>query len=129
MAKYVGKIFKIPDKHLRLRGNGAHMVKITWYNPLKRIFYGRVITSLEERKVLTKEDKKFLHLQTYHREQDDVFLLLKRNKYEKIRNGNITPIPVTKAKGLSVWSGFSERKKIHISKLKNLHPEKVVIEK
>ena len=68
MAKYVGKIFKISDNKLGIHGTGAHMVKITWYNPIKRIFYGRVITSLEERKVLKPEDRKFLHLQNYHRE-------------------------------------------------------------
>lgn len=129
MAKYVGKVFKVPDRHLGIRGKGAHMIKITWYNPFKRLFYGRVITSLEDRKVLNSEERKYLHLQNYHKESENVFLLMKRNKYEKLRNGKITPIPVTKAKGLDVWSGYSERKRIHISKLKNKRPEKVVISK
>ena len=129
MAKYVGKVFKISDKHLGIRGKGAHMVKITWYNPFKRLFHGRVITSLEERKTLQNEDKKYLHLQSYHKESEDVFLLMKRNKYEKLRNGSITPIPVTKTKGLSVWSGYSQSKTIHISKLRNKRPENVEIKK
>ena len=129
MAKYVGKVFKIPDRQLGIRGNGAHMVKITWFNPFKKLFHGRVITSLEERKFLKKEDKKYLHLQNYHKESEDVFLIMKRSKYEKLRNGNIVPIPVTKVNGLSVWSGYSENKKIHISKIKNRRPEKIQIKK
>ena len=129
MAKYVGKVFKIPDRNLGIRGKGVHLVKIVWYNPFKRLFNGKVVTSLEERKVLTKEDKKNLHLRTYYKENNDTYVFIKRNKYERLRNGSIEPIPIGKTKGLSVWSGYSGNKKIHISLIKGKKPENVTIKK
>ena len=129
MAKYVGKVFKLPDRKLGIKGNGAHMVKITWYNPFKRVFHGRVITSLENRETISESEKKNLHLRTFHKESDSTYLFMNRSKYEKLRNGQIIPIPVHKASGLSVWSGYSGNRKIHIKTLKGQKALNIKIKK
>lgn len=58
MAKFVGKIFRIPDRYLKnILGNGAHFVHVTWYNPKNHKFRCKVITSLEEISSVPKSER------------------------------------------------------------------------
>ena len=52
MAKYVGKVFRVDNKTLKLKGRSAHYVHVKWYNPFTRMFKCRVLTSLENRQLL-----------------------------------------------------------------------------
>lgn len=33
MAKYVGKIFKVNNRDLNIKGNSSHFVEVKWFNP------------------------------------------------------------------------------------------------
>ncbi len=106
MAKYVGKIFKAINKDLGIRGTNPHYIKVTWYNPKKKKFLCRAITSLETKydnieslsKIKTKNKIVIKDMDSYY--------ILDGSKYKKVRTGEITPIPIKNTKGFSVWSGY-----------------------
>lgn len=127
MAKYVGKIFKVNDKDLKIRGNGSHFIHVTWYNPFKRKFRCKVITSLEDKKVLEGKQIKSSRL-TPHVKRGNIFNLFKKKKYNKLRNGHIQPIPITKTEGFDVWSGYDETRDLDLNTLKSakIQPDKKI---
>ena len=47
MPKYVGKIFKVDNRTLKLKGSSTHYVHVKLYNPFTRKFKCRIVTSLE----------------------------------------------------------------------------------
>ena len=120
MAKYVGKIFKVANNKLGIRNNGAHNVHVTWYNPLKRKFRCKVITSLESEETLIGKQRKKLDRTPYVRKvgTKDDFYLFKRSKYRSLRNGTLTPIPTTKVDGLSHWSAYGNTVDLTVNDLK-----------
>ena len=50
MARYVGKVLSVPNNGLGLRRSGTHYVHVRWYNPFKKSFWCRIMTSLEQKK-------------------------------------------------------------------------------
>lgn len=120
MAKYVGKVFKVPNSRLGIRNKGAHYVHVTWYNPFKRIFRCKTITSLEMEKTL--EGKQYIELRRtpYIKKEGstNTFYLFKREKYTSIRNGKLVPIPILKTKGLPLWSAYSKTVELSLSDLR-----------
>ena len=105
MAKYVGKVFSVPNNKLGLRRSGTHYVHVKWYNPFKKLFFCRIMTSLEEKKKLgdlTNDDKE----KRIIRMRNGNFHVFEEQKYDRLRNGDITPIPVGKVEGSDVWSGY-----------------------
>ena len=130
MAKYVGKIFKVDDKKLKIHGNGIHYVHVKWYNPFTRKFRCHVITSLEDQITIpAMERHKVLSSNAYHQIDKNTFNIFNRGKYRKLRNGDIEPIPAKKAKGFRVWSGFLESRDLHISALKRNEQKNMSIKK
>ena len=129
MAKYVGKIFKVNNTALHIKRRGTHYVHVKWYNPFTRQFRCNVITSLEDKKVLSDNEKKILSTTPYHKEKDDMYNLFSKRKYTKLRNGEIKPIPVQKTKGFDVWSGYQEMRDVHINVLKGNEQKHLKIEK
>ena len=120
MAKFVGKIFKVANNKLGIRTSGAHNVHVVWYNPFKRKFRCKVITSLETEKELKGKQYKELKRTPYIKKRGtkNTFYLFKLNKYAKVRNGALTPIPVTKTSGLPLWSAYSETVELNVNDLK-----------
>jgi len=88
MAKYVGKIFRVSNKALKIKGKGTHYVHVKWYNPFTRKFRCKVITSLEEEKKLTNRNREILKTSPFHKKSEKVFTVFSRNKYEKLRITN-----------------------------------------
>jgi len=119
MAKYVGKIFKISNKDLNIRGVGAHNVHVQWYNPFKRVFRCRVITSLETSKELDGKLKKELdNTAYYYDKKNNVYHLFRKKRYLKLRSGVIEPIPMEQTKGFEHWSGYYGAQDLNINTLK-----------
>ncbi len=118
MAKFVGKIFRISDKNLRIHGSGSHYVHVTWYNPFKRMFRCKVLTSLEDKKELVGRDIKQAQKTAYVKGDGDTFYLFKKRKYKLLREGKIQPVPAQNLEGFEVWSGYMESRDLHISVLK-----------
>lgn len=107
MPKFIGKIFRVSNKNLGIKRNGTHYVHVKKYNPQKKVFQCRVITSLEEQKKISPKDRaNVLNSTPYHKENDDTFKLFKKKKYKKIREGKIEPIPAPKLEGFTFWSGY-----------------------
>ena len=130
MAKYVGKVFRVDDKKLKIRGNGAHYVYVKWYNPFTRKFRCRVITSLENRKVIPERERHgVLSSNSYYKIDEKTYNIFNRRKYEKLRNGDIEPIPAKKTKGFKVWSGFFDARDVHITALKGNEQKNLSIKK
>ena len=105
MAKYVGKVFSVPNNKLGVRRSGTHYVHVKWYNPFKKLFFCRIMTSLEKKKTseeLTTDDKK----KRIIRKRRDFYHVFEEQKFDRLRNGDITPIPVGKIEGSDVWSGY-----------------------
>ena len=96
MAKYVGKIFEVSNSALGLRGNGTHKVHVKWYNPFKRVFRCKVLTSLEDKTKDLSTIKNSRKTNTYITKRDGEFYLFDKGKYERLRNGQIMPIPMSK---------------------------------
>ena len=120
MAKFIGKIFKVPNSKLGIRTSGAHNVHVVWYNPFKRKFRCKVLTSLEKEKELSGKEYNELKRTPYVKKRGtkSTFSLFKLNKYAKVRNGTLTPIPVTKTSGLPLWSAYSETVELGVNDLK-----------
>ena len=131
MAKYVGKIFKVNNKALKIKGSGTHYVHVKWYNPFTRKFRCNIITSLENKKELDENQRRNLHLMTFSKEKrnSELYYVFNRQKYNKLRNGKIVPIPFSKTQGFEVWSGYSDVKNLHISSLKNNEQKHMKIKK
>ena len=120
MAKYVGKIFKANNKDLGLRGLETHYIKVKWYNPKKKKFLCRVVTSLET-KYDNLESLRNSKLKNKTVIKDaEKYYVLDISKYKKIRKGIITPIPIKDTKGFNVWSGYYNSRYITLDELKNL---------
>lgn len=118
MAKFVGKIFRIPDRYLKnIRGNGAHFVHVTWYNPKNHKFRCKVITSLEEINTVPKSERGRHKGKTYAVYDDNHLAFFKYRKYSDLRNGDIQPIPVNKTKGFKVWSGYQGATELTLSEI------------
>ncbi len=105
MAKYVGKIFRVPNKFLGLKGEKTHNVYVSWFNPFKRKFNVKIITSLEDKKSFNDYSYKKGDCAVFD-EKDKSHFVLNRSKYVKLRQGKITPIPFNKCENFKVWSGF-----------------------
>lgn len=129
MAKYVGKIFRVNNAALNIKRRGTHYVHVKWYNPFTRKFRCKVITSLEDKKILSDEEKRILSSTPYHKERDNTYNLFSKRKYSKLRNGEIQSIPVQKTKGFNVWSGYSGSRDLLISALKGNEQKHLKIDK
>ena len=129
MAKYVGKIFRVNNRRLNIKRKGTHYVHVKWYNPFTRKFRCKVITSLEDKKVLSNEEKKMLSTTPYHKEKDNTYNLFSKRKYSKLRNGDIEPIPIKKTKGFGLWSGYQGTKDLNINDLKGNEQKHLRIDK
>lgn len=121
MAKYVGKIFRVSNTKLGLRGNSTHYVYVQWYDMKNKDFKCRVLTSLEKEKKFSKNDpgKFILWKSLFHRNTDDTFCIFKKQDYELIRNGEIEPIPMNKLENASHWHGFMKEVKLDKSDFKS----------
>lgn len=108
MAKYVGKIFQVTNRKLGIKRNGAHYVDIVWFDPKMKTFLGKVITSLEEKCVIPREERQKLKNNIFIQSKDnkDLFRIFEKNKYYKVRNGEIDPIPADDMHGFDVWGGY-----------------------
>lgn len=129
MAKYVGKIFRVNNTALNIKRRGTHYVHVTWYNPFTRKFRCKVITSLEEEKRLSNNERTVLQTTPFHKKEENVYALFSRKKYNKLRNGKITPIPIIKTEGFGVWSGYQETRDVHINALKGKEERGMKIKK
>ena len=130
MAKYVGKIFKVNDKNLKIHGNSSHFVYVKWYNPFTRKFRCRVITSLEEQKFIPEQDRHgVLSSNSYYQVNKNTYNIFNRHKYRKLRSGDIEPIPMKKAKGFKVWSGFFYTRDVDVTALKGNEQKNLSIKK
>ena len=128
MAKYVGKVFKVNNKALKLKGSSAHYVYVKWYNPFTRVFKCRVITSLEKR-IFLGENKRALGSTPYHKNEDGSYSLFEKQKYSKIRSGKIEPILVSRTKGFDVWHGYEGTRYLRIGQLKGNEQKHLSIKK
>ena len=128
MAKYVGKIFRVNNKDLKLKGSATHYVHVQWYNPFTRMFKGKVITSLEKRKFVG-ENKRALGATPYHKNEDASYSFFEKQKYSKLRSGKIEAIPVTKTNGFDTWHGYEGICNLHIRHLKGKEQKHLNIKK
>ena len=129
MAKYVGKIFRVNNTLLKIKRNGTHYVHVKWYNPFTRKFRCKIITSLEKQTKIDSNNKRLLGRTPFHKENDVVYSLFLKNKYSKVRNGEIEPIPVTKMEGFSVWSAYSGSRDLSVRALKGKEQSDMWIKK
>lgn len=129
MAKYVGKIFRIENVRLNIKRRGTHYVHVKWFNPFTRKFRCRIITSLEDKKVLQESERTILNSTPYYKESNSTYNLFSKNKYIKLRSGNIEPIPTNKTVGFNVWSGYLGSRNLHISVLKGKEQTNLKIKK
>lgn len=126
MPKYVGHIFKLNNAALRVKGIGTHYVHVKWYNPFKKLFYCKVITSLEHKrdsydyKQLSKVPHRFNNGQCY---------VFSKQKYKRLRDGKIVPIPMNETKGFERWSGYEGVRYLSAEKLKGKKQENMQIKK
>ena len=128
MAKYVGKIFKIDNKTLKLKGGRTHYVHVKWYNPFTRKFKCKIVTSLENRKFLG-DNKSVLGSTPYQRNEDGSYSLFEKQKYSKIRSGKIEPISVLKTKGFGFWHGYEGTRYLQARHLKGKEQKQLGIKK
>ena len=125
MAKYVGKIFKLSNAALKVRGTNEHYVHVRWYNPFKRMFYCQVITSLEH-----KRQNKGKNLNNIpHRFERGNLYVFSKQKYKRLREGKIIPIPTTQTEGFELWSGYEDSRYVTASKLKGNEVKNMKIKK
>lgn len=134
MAKFVGKIFKTSNNVLGVRGSGAHYFKVTWYNPFKRKFHCKVITSLEKTETVElKQKRQKLKNKAYVKKdgKDNEYCVFNRNKFEDLRKGEITPIPVSQTQGFPLWSGYMGTADLSLSEMRKAKPQpkKSILEK
>ena len=128
VAKYVGKVFRVDNKTLKLKGSAMHYVHVIWYNPFTRRFKCRIITSLENRKFLG-ENKRVLGSTPYHKNEDGSYSFFEKQKYSKIRDGKIEPISVKKSTGFDTWHGYEGTRYLHVRNLKGKEQKYLSIKK
>ena len=114
---------------MKIKRNGAHYVHIQWFNPFTKRFRCKIITTLEDKVELKGDDKRILGKGPFHKEIGDIYSVFAKNKYERLRKGQITPIPVSKTEGFGVWIGYEESKDLHISVLKGREQKNLRIKK
>lgn len=119
MAKYVGKIFEVNNAALGLRGNKTHKVHVQWYNPFKRIFRCKVITTLEDKTKDLSSLRDSRRTNTYITKRGEEFYLFDKGKYERLRKGEIVPIPMSKTEGFVLWSGYEHTRNLRLKTLKD----------
>ena len=105
MAKYVGKIFKVNNTHLNIKGGGTHLIHVKKYDPSKKLFYCKIITSLEKKRSSQESMGDLRKVPHYKSRSGDLFVFSK-SKYGRLRKGEITAIPVTQTKGFDYWHGY-----------------------
>lgn len=120
MAKYVGKIFRVSNTKLGLRGNSTHYVYVQWYDMKNKDFKCRVISSLEREKKFSKNDpeRAILGKSIFHRSSEDSFCIFKKQNYEMLRDGDIEPIPMRKLENATHWFGFTKSLRLNKEDLK-----------
>lgn len=119
MAKYSGKIFRVANKFLKIKKSGTHYVSVGKYNPKTKSFTCNIITSLENTVQVPKKYRQaYLQNNAYHKEDEGTFLVFKKTKYNELRTGKLTPIPVDDFKGATVWSAFSETKEVKLEDMR-----------
>lgn len=129
MAKFIGKIFKFDNKTLKIRNDGSHYVHVKGFNPFTRKYYCRVITSLEHKVTVGKSDRKLMKkIPSYHISGNDYYVMT-RQKYKQMRQGKITPIPMSKTVGFSKWSGYSEKRYLHYKHFRGKKPKNMYIKR
>ena len=128
MAKYVGKIFRVANPKLKIRGNETHFVHVVWYNPRNKLFKCRVITSLEDAYPKTSVDRRILNksCRTYNKE-NETHCVLNARKYRWLRRGKVEAIPTEQTENFGVWSGYS--KTVYLNKDDLINPTKLKIRK
>ena len=92
---------------LKVKGTGTHYVHVKWYNPFKRMFYCRVITSLKH-KSNSLDEKKLKNVP--HRFTRGQCYVFSKQKYNKLRLGKITPIPTNETEGFDLWCGYEDER-------------------
>ena len=55
---------------------------------------------------------------TYITKRGEEFYLFDKGKYERLRKGEIVPIPMSKTKGFVFWSGYEHTKNLRLKTLK-----------
>ena len=115
MAKYVGHIFKVNNAALKVKGTGTHYVHVKWYNPFKKTFYCKVITSLEH-KIHPSKERNLKKIP--HRFNNGQCYAFSKQKYKRLRDGKIVPIPINDTEGFEVWSGYEGVRYLSANKLK-----------
>ena len=119
MAKYVGKIFNVKNSILGIRRRKTHNCLVEWFNPKTKKFRCRIITSLEDQVSLENEVKESILSSTpYHKVDENVFNLFKLKKYNKLRDGKITPIPQSQLLGTTIFHGFEKTVDLSLSQLR-----------
>ena len=126
MPKYVGHIFKLNNAALRIKGTGTHYVHVKWYNPIKRNFYCKVITSLEH-KIEKHEDKGINKVP--HRFSRGQCYVFSKQKYKRLREGKITPIPMNQTNGFDLWCGYEDARYLTVRDLKGNKQKNMKIQK
>jgi len=129
MAKFVGKVFRIPDRYLGIKGHGTHYVKISWFDPREKIFHGKIITSLEEHLPKSSMTPNDFRYRSHKRINNDLFAVVNNKKITDMRDGKIVPIPVSNAKGLERWSGYSGERLFDRTFLSRFIPTDIQIKK
>lgn len=110
MAKYVGKIFKVDNKKLGLRKSRTHFVYVQWFDPKNKNFKCRVISSLETERYFEKDDPHRFEINgsLHHKNDENSFCFFKDDHYERLRNGDIEPIPMGDLENATHWYGFTK---------------------
>ena len=58
-----------------------------------------------------------------------VIVFFEKQKYSKIRSGNIEPIPILKTKGFDYWHGYEGTRYLHARQLKGKEQKHLSIKK
>ena len=118
MAKYVGRIFEVSNRALNLRGNGTHKVHVQSYNPFSRKFRCKVITSLEDKTMDLSKIEKSRRNNTFITVRGNEYFLFDNKKYDRLRNGEIVPIPMSRTDGFELWSGYESAQDLSLQILR-----------
>lgn len=110
MAKYVGKIFRSNNNLLGIHKAGSHFVHVKWYNPFKRHFYCKVLTSLSENVTANtdKEKRNLLKGKIVYKLADTKYQIIDRKNITLIKEGNVEPISQSRLINFKNWTGYSK---------------------
>lgn len=56
---------------------------------------------------------------TYITKRGEEFYLFDKGKYERLRKGEIVPIPMSKTEGFALWSGYAHTRNLRLKTLKD----------